>query len=69
MDIKVLWIDDQNFEQLENNAAAQGIDITHVFSWADAVPLLQGWKFDEWSAIIFDCYCACIQVDLKIICF
>lgn len=58
MDIKVLWIDDQNFEQLENNAAAQGIDITHVFSWADAVPLLQGWKFDEWSAIIFDCYCA-----------
>lgn len=55
--IKVLWVDDQNFEQIENIAEHYGIDITHVYSWEEAKPYLQGFRFDDWSAIILDCYC------------
>lgn len=55
--IKVLWVDDQNFEQIENIADRYGIDITHVYSWEEAKPYLQGFRFDDWSAIILDCYC------------
>lgn len=57
MKIKVLWVDDQEFEPMEDIADAQGIDITHVYSWAQAEPLLADYHFDDWSAIIFDCYC------------
>lgn len=56
-EIKVLWVDDQDFEQIENIAEHYGIDITHVYSWEDAKPYLQGIRFDDWSAIILDCYC------------
>lgn len=55
--IKVLWVDDQNFEQIENIADRYGIDITHVYSWEEAKSYLQGFRFDDWSAIILDCYC------------
>lgn len=55
--IKVLWVDDQNFDQIENIAEHYGIDITHVYSWEEAKPYLQGFRFDDWTAIILDCYC------------
>lgn len=55
--IKVLWVDDQDFEEIENQAYDKGIDITHVHSWIEAEPFLQGFRFDDWSAIILDCYC------------
>lgn len=55
--IKVLWVDDQSFEPIENIADKYGIDITHVKSWEEAKPYLQGFRFEDWSAIILDCYC------------
>ena len=55
--IKVLWVDDQDYKEIENQAYDKGIDITHVHSWIEAEPLLQGFRFDDWSAIILDCYC------------
>lgn len=57
--IKVLWVDDQDFEQIENIAASPKfeIDITHVYSWEEAIPYLKGVRFEDWSAIILDCYC------------
>lgn len=55
--IKVLWIDDQEFEQLENIAEDQDVDLTHVYSWREAERKIKGSHFDEWDAIIFDCYC------------
>lgn len=55
--IKVLWVDDEDFKEIENQAYDKGIDITHVQSWIEAEPLLQGFRFDDWSAIILDCYC------------
>ena len=55
--IKVLWVDDQDFEQIENIADKYDIDITHVYSWEEAIPYLKGIRFDDWSAIILDCYC------------
>lgn len=56
--IKVLWVDDQDFEEIENAAYEKGIDITHVRSFSEAEPFLQGFRFDDWSAIILDCYCS-----------
>lgn len=55
--IKVLWIDDQEFDQLENIANDYGVDLTHVYSWLEAEKKIKGSQFDEWDAIIFDCYC------------
>ena len=57
MEIKVLWIDDQEFELLETLAESKGIDVTHVHSWVEAEPYLKDWHYDQWSAIILDCYC------------
>lgn len=57
MKIKVLWIDDKEFEEFETLAERKGIDLTHVYSWREAEPYLKDWHFDQWSAIIFDCKC------------
>lgn len=58
MEIKVLWIDDQEFDHLETLAERKGIDLTHVYSWEEAEPYLTDWHYDQWSAIIFDCFCS-----------
>lgn len=58
--IKVLWIDDQEFEQLENIAEDYDVDLIHVYSWLEAEKKLKGSQFDEWDAIIFDCYCTMV---------
>lgn len=55
--IKVLWVDDQDFEEIENYAYDLGIDITHVHSWDEAESHLKGFQFEQWTAIILDCYC------------
>lgn len=56
MEYKVLWVDDQDFTALITVAEVMGLDITQVHSWSEAEPLLEN-HFDEWSALILDCYC------------
>lgn len=55
---KVLWVDDQEFPALLTVAERYGIDITQVRCWTDAKPYLEEDHFDDWSALILDCYCS-----------
>ena len=55
---KVLWVDDQEFPALLTVAERYGIDITQVRCWTDAKPYLEEDHFDNWSALILDCYCS-----------
>lgn len=57
--IKVLWVDDQEgsfVDSFTNNAYDKGIDVTWVSSWEEALPLIES-RYNEWSALILDCYC------------
>lgn len=56
MEYKVLWVDDQEFDALPTIAESMGLDITQVCSWSEAEPLLEK-HFEDWSALILDCYC------------
>lgn len=56
MEYKVLWVDDQEFPALITVAEIMGLDIIQVHSWSEAEPLLEN-HFDDWSALILDCYC------------
>lgn len=57
MEYKVLWVDDKPFDALENEAEDWNINITRVSCWAEAQPLLEQ-RFNEWDALILDCYCS-----------
>lgn len=54
---KILWVDDQEFQDIEDMASEDfNMELVRVGSWEEAEPLLSK-DFDKWSAIILDCYC------------
>jgi hypothetical protein len=59
---KVLWIDDQEFDAILNEAEDYQLEIERYPTWEAAKPVLAK-NLDGYSAIILDCYCKLEEKD------